>query len=251
MRRVRVPGHAAESKAIATCPHCGLAVQREASHASRGLGELARAALAFVFTRDALFGLAATAVTCGFVNLIPLFATPLLGGVAVTYLAHLVRRTGEGRSITEPPDFVEVGDLVGPWLRMAIVVAYAFGPTLVALELESGVALVVALPWAVAYLPAGLILVSHRARWGKVLLPFTAIGIARAAGTAYVAMALASAPVLAASVAAWTGIERLAAVTIALPIVGTAIASALTLLLPTAYARFLGLWVREHRHELA
>lgn len=235
---------------IPTCAHCGLAVRREEAQRSHGLGALARDAFFFLGHRDALFGLLAVAITGGLMNMVPLFASPILGGLGVAYLSHVLRQTAEGRDLTNPPDFVEVADLVGPWLRAVLVFAWAFGPSALALACDLELALPLTLAWAIYYLPAGLILAAHGAPFLRILSPLSAIAVGRAIGRAYVVMAVASVPVLLVAGAIGIGCERIAALGIGLPVVGTALGVGVVLALPTVYARFLGLFVREHRYVL-
>lgn len=249
-QRVAVPGMAATAKTIATCPHCGLALKREHSMESRSLTEIALDAAQFLRHRETLLGLLATGILCGCFSILPLMASPILGGLAAIYLNQILRQTAEGKDVWSPPDFVEVGDIVGPWLRVILVQILATLPLTFAEVAEIDLAIPFAFLWAAYYLPAGLILAAHRVPFRRILNPWPAIALSLSIGRPYVVMAFASAPVLVVISLVYIGCEKLAMLGLAIPFVWTALSSMIVLAIPTAYARFLGLWVREHRYEL-
>ncbi len=247
---VAVPGMAATAKTIATCPHCGMALKREHSMESRTLLEIAIDSAKFLAHRGTLLGLLATGIACALVSILPLMASPIVGGVAVIYLAQILRQTADGKDVWTPPDFVEVGDIVGPWFRVILVQIIATLPLTIADLAEVDLAIPFGLLWTAYYLPAGLILAAHRVPFRRIVNPWPAIALGLSIGRPYAVMAFASAPVLVLVSLIYVACERIAVLGIAIPFVWTALSSMIVLAVPTAYARFLGSWVREHRYEL-
>lgn len=247
---VTVPGMAATAKTIATCPHCGMALKRERSMESRTLVEIGIESAKFLGHRETLVGLLATGVLCGCFSILPLMASPILGGIAVIYLNQILRQTAEGKDVWAPPDFVEVADIVGPWLRVILVQIIATLPLTFAEIAEIDLAIPFALLWAAYYLPAGLILAAHRVPFRRILNPWPAIALSLSIGRPYAVMAFASAPALVLISVVYVACEKIAMLGLAIPFVWTALSSMIVLAIPTSYARFLGLWVREHRYEL-
>ena len=105
--------------------------------------------------------------------------------------------------------------------------------------------------WTAYYLPAGLILAAHRVPFRRIVNPWPAIALGLSIGRPYAVMAFASAPVLVLVSVIYVACERIAVLGIAIPFVWTALSSMIVLAVPTAYARFLGSWVREHRYEIS
>ena len=249
--RVRIPG----------CPTCRAHVRREAHEAHRPLERLVLSqAIAPIF-RAASAPLWVGTIVVGFFlwRFVPVLGHLVAFAMLIAYAAEASRTAADPRhdgSLGSQADFRSVGDLVAPVVRRGIVLAVGLAP-LLAVHFGSDDPFVLALgtlggiAFFVFYTPAALIVAARAKSVLSVLSPVAPAQIAWRIGGDYllgVAMHLLSTVVGGALV---VGAFALAAVLDRfVAILPFALAWAVLVVVTTAQARVLGIFVRQHRHVL-
>jgi hypothetical protein len=250
VRRVPMPG--SRVGAIASCPHCGLVVHRETSRVAVPLVPALASAFRFPFAPKVALMVLAIAIMAALTNFLPLVGTPILGGMALSYLFAIVMTTKAGKA--DGPDwmdFVDVWDLVLPYLRFAAVLVVAlvpFGLTMVAFD---GPLAYAGLLFAFFYAPGALMIAAQDQGILRGLDPRPVLRIFARIPGPYMMLVGLGAIVLPLSAVVVHVENELAVFGLAVPFVWPILSVPVVLYFPMVYARMLGIVLREHAYELA
>ena len=253
VRRVPMPGPAGPAaRAIASCPHCGLVVHRETSRVAAPLVPALLGAFRFPFAPKVALMVLALAIMAALTNFLPLVGTPILGGMALTYLFAIVITTKAGKE-SGPAwvDFTDVWDFVLPYLRFATVLAVALVPLGLTMLAFDGPLAWAGLVFAFFYAPGALMIAAHEQGVLRGLDPRPALRIFARIPGPYLMLVGLGAVVLPLAALVIHLENDLALVGIAVPFLWPILTVPVVLYFPMVYARMLGIVLREHAYELS
>jgi len=239
------------ARPFASCPHCGLVVHRETSRVVVPLGPALLGAFRFPFAPKVAAMVLALAVTAALTNILPLVGTPILGGMALSYLFAIVMTTKAGKD--DGPwwlDFADVWDFLVPYLKFAIVLVVALVPLGLTMVAFDGLLAYAGLLFAFFYAPGALMLAAEGGL-GQGLDPRPVVRIFLAIPGPYLLLVGLGAVVLPLAALVIYVENQLALFGIALPFLWPVLSVPVVLYFPMVYARMLGIVLREHAYELS
>lgn len=239
------------ARALASCPHCGLVVHRETSRIVVPLVPALLGAFRFPFAPKVAAMVLALAITAALTNFLPLVGTPILGGMALSYLFAIVMTTKAGKD--EGPwwmDFGDVWDFLAPYLKFATVLVVALVPLGVTMLAFDGLLAYSGLLFAFFYAPGALMLAAEGGI-GRGLDPRPVARIFLAIPGPYMLLVGLGAVVLPLAALVLRVENELALFGIAVPFLWPVLSVPVVLYFPMVYARMLGIVLREHAYELS
>lgn len=245
------------------CPLCSLATEPVIVHAPQAdLVSVYLGAFRFPFQRDGLIPLVALAIGVWAVGYFPLVGGFLSLSITAGYCFSVMRHTARGKDEAPFADDVSSWfEIARPGLRVLMAGVMGLGP-LIFLALRhtvmnersglSAVGMALCGLWAVALLPAMLVVAAYREGCLSVLNPLPVVALISAIPGAYAKTVAMLLPLGVGAAVVWQTCLALAAM-VRVPLLGalvTVAAWAVALYLPLVIARILGLLVREHRGPL-